>query len=378
MATEVKRVESRSEWQTFIGLPWALYDQNSPWVPPLRAAVKGALDTAKNPFYRHARLRAWLAMRDGRAVGRIAGIIDQRHNDFHGEQAIFFGFFECEEDLTTARVLLDRVTRWGRQERATLLRGPISPSTNHECGLLIEGFEFAPRIMMPYNPRYYVHLLEGCGLAKAMDLTAWEVNVFDVGTDKLMRVARRQAKKNNIRLRPVNLSRFEEDLGIIMDIYNSAWEKNWGFVPMDREEFEYLARDFRQILDPELLLIAEVNGDPAAFSLNLPNINQALMKIRSGRLTPLNILRLLWYLKGPGRKSTITECRFLTLGVKKQYQRLALGPLMYMEYMKRGEAIGIYRAEASWVLETNREMISSLQAMRSTLSRRYRIYEMPI
>jgi hypothetical protein len=321
---------------------------------------------------------AFLAWRGGRVVGRVAGIIDQRHNEFHGEKAVFFGFFECEDDTSTAGLLLDQVVEWSKDAGATLLRGPISPSTNHECGLLIEGYEFSPRLMMPYNPPYYTGLFDHYGLKKAMDLTAWEVDALDFGTDKLFRVARRQAARKNIKVRSLNLARFDDELNIIMEIYNSAWEKNWGFVPMDRREFEHMANDFKQIMDPRLILIAEVNGDPAAFSLNLPDINPALRKTPSGRLTPLNLLRLWWYIKGPGRKNTITEARFLTLGIKKEYQNLALGPLLYMEYLDRGKVVGISHAEASWVLETNVAMINSLQKMKAQLSRRYRIYEMPV
>lgn len=378
MQVEIIEILDQKGLNKFVDFQWQMYPEHSPWVPPLRKTIFDALDQEKNPFYKHAKLQAFMAYQGKRPVGRVAAIIDDRSNDLHEESVVFFGFFECIDDQNVGNSLMNAVRTWGINRNANILRGPASPSSNYEFGLLIKGFELSPRVMMSYNHRYYMMLLEQAGLKKEKDLYAWDIST-DIGfTERIGRVAERQKKRHNIVVRSLNMNQFDREVRIMMEVYNSAWEKNWGFVPMDKSEFNHMAKDLKDVIVPELCMIAEVDREPIAFALALPNINQALKKIRSGRLTPINLIKLFWYLKGPFRKNTITEGRILTLGVKREYQNLAIGSLLYMEFLKRGPALGLRLGEASWILEDNTEMNKSIQGMNGSLTREYRIYNQDI
>ena len=375
---QVQTVETSRQWRTFIDLPWSIYAGNRHWVPPLRIAVRGVLNTRRNPFFRHAALYPLLAYQDGKAVGRIAGIADEAHNAYHAERTAFFGFFECVNDQSVCDAMLNAVSDWARGQGMHLLRGPVNPSTNHECGLLVEGFDKRPRFMMTYNPPYYPGLLTAHGLTKAKDLTAWDTEATSVFSDRFTRIADRQRQRAHITVRDLRMRDFDREIEVIREIYNNAWGENWGFVPMDEIEFRYMAKQMRMVLDPRLCLIAYVRDEPAAFALALPNINQVLMKIRNGRLLPYGIFVLGWYLLGPGRRSAITECRILTLGIRQKYRTLGLGSLLYFEYLTRAPAAGMGVAEASWILEDNADMIATLESSHARITRRYRIYDKPL
>jgi hypothetical protein len=260
----------------------------------------------------------------------------------------------------------------------TMLRGPMNPSTNHECGLLVEGFNDSPNVMMTYNPPYYAEMLEKWGCTKAKDLFAYDIDGRKVKfSDKLVAQSERLKQGGNVTFRPVNMKDFDGEVERILEIYNDAWEHNWGFVPMEPEEFRHMAKDLKMVLDPELLLIAEVKGKPAAFALTLPDVNQAFKKISDGKLLPTGLLKLLWYTKGPGRK-VINRCRILTLGIKKQYRELGIGPLLYTEYLRRGPGNGYPVGEASWILEDNKPMNRALEHMCGARTKVYRIYDRPL
>ena len=373
---QLKPVETKSDWSDFIDMPWPIYGDNPNWVPPLKIAVRDLLNVKKNPFFKHAYMYPILAYRDGKCVGRIVGVIDDNHNRYHEEQTAFFGFFEAIDDQPLANLLLDEVAKWARSKGMKTLRGPMNPSTNHECGLLVEGFNDPPTVMMTYNPPYYAKLLESWGLTKAKDLLAYDVDGRKVKfSEKLMAQAERLKQGGNVTFRKVNMKKFEQEVDMILEIYNDAWEKNWGFVPMEPEEFRHMAKDMKAIVDPELLLIAEVRGKPAAFALTLPDVNQAIVKVRDGELFPTGLIKLLWNLKGPGRKKTINRCRILTLGIKKAYREYGIGPLLYSEYLKRGPGNGYPVGEASWILEDNKPMNKALQHMCGERTKVYRIYD---
>jgi GNAT superfamily N-acetyltransferase len=375
----LKRIETKREWEDFLDLPWEVYREDSRWVPQLKIAVRDTLDVSKNPFFRHAYLYPVVAYDGSRPVGRIVGVIDDAHNRFHDEKTAFFGFFEVVERRDVAHALLDEVARWASQRGMSALRGPMNPSTNHECGLLVEGFGDSPSVMMTYNPPYYAEFVESWGMTKAKDLLAYEIDGRKVRfSEKLLAQAERLRQGGRVTFRPIDMGRFDQEIATILEIYNDAWEKNWGFVPMSDEEFRHLAQDLKLILDPNLLLIAEVAGKPAGFSLALPDVNQALKKNRSGELWPWGWAKLLWNLKGPGRRSTINRCRILTLGIKKQYRDLGIGPLLYTEYLKRGPANGYPVGEASWILEDNIPMNRALEGMCGARTKVYRIYDKPI
>jgi hypothetical protein len=373
---QLKRVESKSDWADFIDLPWDIYTNDPHWVPPLKIAVRDLLDVNKNPFFRHAYMYPIIAYKDGRRVGRAVGVIDENHNKFHNEKTAFFGFFEAINDQELTNQLLDSVAKWAKLRGMTTLRGPMNPSTNHECGLLVEGFSDTPSVMMTYNPPYYERLLEGWGLSKAKDLLAYIIDSKAVNfSDKLIAQAEKLKQKGNVTFRSINMRKFDEEVEMILDIYNDAWERNWGFVPMEREEFRHLAKDLKAVMDPALLLVAEVAGKPAGFALALPDVNQAIKKVRDGKLFPTGLLKILWNTKGPGRKRTINRCRVLTLGIKRAYREYGIGPLLYTEYFKRGPALGYPAGEASWVLEDNIPMNRALEHMCGRRTKVYRIYD---
>ena len=373
---EVKPVRTSADRHRFIELPYQLYRGDAHWVAPLRMAQKDILNTKSHPFYKTSDVEMFLARRDGRVVGRIMAILNRAHNEFHGEHAGFFGFFEVENDESAAVALLDAARDWVRSRGAQVFRGPMNPSTNYECALLVEGFDQDPMVMMTYNPAYYAQQLENYGLQKAMDLYA-----YDIGADyfnhssKLQRVADRLRKKSNIRVRTVNMKDFKNEVGIIREVYNDAWSRNWGFVPMTEAEFDHLAKDLKQIVDPRVVLIAEqvIDGSkPRAvgFLLAVPNINLALKKI-SGRLLPFGLVKLLWH----SRK--IDSIRVITMGGILEFQNLGLGSILLDEIYRRGPAAGFPTGEMSWVLENNVMMNRAADLIGGRRTKTYRIYEMP-
>ncbi len=373
---QLKRVETNKEWRDFIDLPWKIYAKDRHWVPPLKLAIKDILDVQKNPFFKHAEMFPVTAYKNGECVGRVMGIIDDSHNKFHDEKTGFFGFFECIDDQSLAQLLLDEVKTWVLSKGMTVLRGPMNPSTNHECGLLVEGFEDSPTVMNTYNPSYYVNLIENWGFKKSKDLIAYDIDSRKVKfSEKLLAQAEKLKQTGSVTFRIINMKEFEKEVELILDIYNDAWESNWGFVPMSPDEFRHMAKDMKSIVDPELLLIAEVKGKPAGFALTLPDVNQAIKKVKNGKLFPTGLIKLLWNLKGPGRKKTINRCRILTLGIKKDYRAYGIGPLLYSEFLKRGPANGYPVGEASWILEDNIPMNKAIQHMGGEKTKVYRLYD---
>ncbi len=376
---ELKAVASKKDRAQFIDLAWEIYKGDPNWVPPLKIAVRDLLDVRKNPFFKHATMQAWLAFKDGKPVGRVIAVVDDYHNKYHEEKTGFFGFFECTQDYEVAQQLLDTARDWLKSKGMTTIRGPANPSTNHEAGLLVEGFQDPPAVMMTYNPEYYGEFFERWGLSKAKDMFAYEmVSATTKFSDRIYAHSERVKKRSGIVFRTVRMKEFEKEVDRILEIYNDAWEKNWGFVPMDAEEFRHMAKDMKAIVDPEMLLIAEVNGVPAAFGLALPDVNQAFQKIPDGKLLPTGLFKLLWNTKGPGKKKTINRCRIITLGVKQAYREAGIGPLLYVEYLQRGLKQGYSRGEASWILEDNLPMNKALQHMSAKRTKVYRIYDRAI
>jgi len=367
---EITEADGFRQRRAFIRLPWQIYRGNPAWVPPLLMQVKQILNTRKHPFYRRSQIRTFLARKDGRPAGRIAAIICNPHNEFHNEKVGFFGFFESINDQRVASALVDAARSWLAGEGMQVLRGPVSPSTNYECGLLIEGFELPPAVMMPYNPPWYADLLEACGLHKAKDIYAYHLTkeLFDKRVRDMADYLRRRSK---LSVRQVNGKDFDREIELIRDIYNSAWERNWGFVPLDDEEFDALARDMKQIYDPRLAVIGFVDDRPAGFGVALPNLNEAIKPL-NGRLFPFNFLRLLW------RMRAITGARILLLGVKQEHRKSGLDVLMYVYLFENGTALGYDWGELSWILEDNRDMCRVIEKLGGRRYKTYRFYEMPI
>ncbi len=356
----------------FIRLPWGLYAGDPNWVPPLVASEKKMLDPRRNPFYRRAEAAHFLAERDGRFTGRISAILNRAHNEFHSEKTGFWGWFECEDDPATAAALFDRAAAWLRERGMERMLGPANPSLNDPCGMLVDGFQAPPCVMMTYNPPHYPKLAEGAGFRKAMDLLAYLIPAGDVVRRRIDRVAAAIQGRGDIRIRSIDLSRFEKELEIVKDIYNDGWEKNWGFVPMSDEEIRFTAVELKAICLPELAYIAEHKGRPVGFALALPDINVALKRC-NGSLWPFGWFH---FLKFNLRK--IPFFRVMVLGIRRGYQHLGIGTLFYQRYFDEGARMGVRGAELSWILETNDLMNRPLREMGARPYKRYRLYERPV
>lgn len=349
-------------------LPYWLHQTDPYWVPPLRIAQKELLNQRKHPFYAHAEMQCFLARRTGRTVGRIAAIVDRNYNQFQREEGGSFGFYESVNDSEVAIGLLEAARAWLVERGAKVIRGPFNPSTNYECGMLVDGFDTQPYVMMPHNPSYYSGLMEQAGLRKAKDLWAYVSKVAAVGSEKVERVAGKALETKGVRIRPIRMKAFREDVELVWKIYNSAWERNWGFVPMTRDEFLHEAAEMKQILVPDFVLIGEVGDRVVGFALALPDINVAL-KHAGGRLFPLGLPKILYY------QRKIRRLRVLALGVVEEFRTAGVAAGFYAALIRNARRLGYDEAEMSWILEDNALMNRSLDAMGARKYKTYRIYE---
>ena len=371
MGLELKRVATAKEKNVFIKLPWEIYRNEPCWIPPLLLERKKFLNSKINPFFKHAEVVYYLAFAENRKpAGRIAFILDHGYNEFHSEKTGLFGPFESIEDQRVVDLLLNAVFKECGARGLSRLMGPMNLSTNHECGLLVEGFEYPSMLGMPYNPPYYSNFLEEWGLVKAKDLVSFHIRDFKKIPEYLEGAMVRVRKRKRFSVRCLRMEQFEKELDILWEVYNSAWIHNWGFVPMTREEFIFASNEMRLIADPAFCLIAEVNGEPVGFSLTLPDINQVL-KNMNGRLFPFG-----WFKFFMGKKK-INSYRVLTLGVKKKFQRLGIDVHFYYETYKRCVEKKVPLCEMSWILEDNQAMLVPLHRMDAVIYRRHRIYERP-
>jgi hypothetical protein len=355
----------------FLQFSYRIYEGDPHWVAPLLMDLKKVFADA-NPLFEHAEMQLWLAFREGREAGRIAAVIDRAHNEIQKERTAFFGFFECENDAAVSQALFDAAAGWARHKGLTRLLGPMNPTMNDECGLLVEGFDSAPALMMPYNPRYYAELFQAAGFRRTKDLLAYHLNVKDTPMDRLGKLAARAKRKwPEVSLRPIRRRTLNEDLAKIKEIYNSAWEKNWGFVPMNEAEIDFLAGRLKPLLRVDISWLAEVAGEPAAFLMALPDYNVAFKPLRGRVLTPKLALALPYLL---GWK-TPRMCRVITLGVKAAYRGKGLESLMLFEGLKEGFKAGVETAEASWILEDNTMMTRLMEVYAGRVYKRYRLFD---
>jgi GNAT superfamily N-acetyltransferase len=370
----IERISRRkADLSRFFDVADSIYAGDPQWVAPLRGDLAKVFQD-ENPFFRHGEMQLFLARRGDRYVGRVAAILDRHHNSFHGEKVAFFGFFEAIEDAEVAAKLLDAVAVWGRERKMTVLRGPTNPTLNDEAGLLVEGFDSPPVLMMTYNPRYYVSLLEGQGFTKARDLLAYWFALEEKPLERLSRVAERFRKReSDILVRTVSKGGLAKDLLKIREVYNDAWEKNWGFVPMTPEEMDFMAKRLKPLLVEELLWLAEAKKpdgtlEPVAFMLMLPDYNVAIAPTR-GRLLPFGWLKFLLGLK------KIKTVRVVTLGVKKPYRLRGVQSIMMADSLRFLLKKGYTGAEVSWLLEDNDLVIGAVKLWGGKLYKTYRIYE---
>jgi GNAT superfamily N-acetyltransferase len=369
-AVAITEVRDRRARERFIAFPYALHRGERGWAPLLRRDVRRLLSAAKNPFFAHAEAAHFLAERRAEVVGRITAIHNRAHNEFHRDGVGFFGFFESIDDPAVARALFDRAGEWLAGRGLDVMRGPASFSTNDEAGLLVDGFETPAALMMPHNPRYYASLVEGAGFRKAKDLLAYR-KTFDQPPERLLTAARRLEKRRGITIRSLEMARFEQEVDLIKRLYNRAWERNWGFVPMSDAEIDFLAAQLRPVVVPELVAIAEHEGQPIGFAVVLPDLNVALRKNPSGRLFP-GILRVLLASRG------IDRLRVLLLGTVPEWRGKGVDALLDRKVWEEAYRRGFRWAEAGWVLEDNHPMRNGLVNLGFEVYKTYRLYDRPI
>ena len=367
----VEPIHTRAERELFIKFLWKIYEGNPYWVPPLLMDRRKLMDRKKNPFYQHADAEFYLARRDGEIVGRIAAIVNHNHNKEHNENIGFFGFFECINDQTVANALFDTASSYLKSKGVTAMRGPANPSVNDEYGLLTEGFSERPTVLLTYNPEYYVKLVEGYGFVKAKELYSYFLKQETVYTERFNRANALVKARNSLTVRHMNMKNFHADVEIVKHLYNAAWAKNWGAVPMTDAEIDSLAADLKPIVRPELVLFAESKGKPIGFGLSLPDINTALWYNKKGRLLP-GLFQLFF------RKKEINLVRVIVLGVLPEYVNSGAAGVLFYETAVAAKKLGYAYGEASWVLEDNVRMVKSAEAMNGKITRRYRIYDKPI
>lgn len=371
---KVEQVATKKQWSDFLRLPWRIYKGDPYWiplVPPLLEDVKFCLNPQKNPFYRHAKRALFLAYKNDQAVGRIAAIVDENYNAYHHEKTGWFGFFESIPDFSVAKALLDKARNWVATQGMQLFRGPVNPSTNETCGLLVEGFDDPPYFMMTYNPPYYAKLLERYGLKKAKDLLAYEMDLpfADVPLKRLEKIAIRiQKRYPHLSVRHLNMKEWDHELKRVQEVYNNAWAENWGFVPMTEAEIEKMAQRLKPLVIPELVWLAEINQEPVAFMMCLPDYFQIARHL-NGHLFPFGWLKFLWY------RRKITRVRAITLGIKKQYHHTGIVPLFLYKAGLTLKKFPYQRLEFSWILEDNLPVLRMTEFAQARLSKRYRIYE---
>jgi len=359
---------SKKDLRLFEVLPERLHRDDPCFVPPFPGSISKIFHP-ESPYQRGGELLPLLAMRDGRPVGRIAAVVNRAHTDYYGDRTGFFGFFDCVDDQGVASALFEAARGELRKRGLDTVRGPYNPTVNDECGLLVDGFDRPPFVMMPYNPPYYERLYEGLGLRKARDLYAFYLSSATVLPERIMKIVARVKRSTGLSLRPVDLKRLDDELVVIHRLYNATLDRNWGFVPITLDDLRYAADDLRAILDPELVMIAEKDGVPVGFSLCIPNINETMGKLRSVPRI-LRIPLFLWHWKTSPPK----EARLAALGVAPEFRGRGVAALFYAETLLRGRK-AYQGGELSWVEETNEEIMHGIEVMGGTRYKTYRIYE---
>ncbi|MFH2069992.1 MAG: GNAT family N-acetyltransferase [Elusimicrobiota bacterium] len=369
---EIKRVETKTDLMEFISVPWTIYKNDPNWVPPLISEMKTILSEKKNPFWKHSEKTLFIALQDGKPVGRVAGVIDRNFVEFQNANTGFFAFFESVDDRETATALLDSAMEWLKGKGMESMIGPTAPSTNDEMGLLYEGYDSPPFLMMPYNPPYYHTLLKNYGMEKAKDLLAFFMDEQSAPRERLKRIVGAVQKHiPELVVRPVNMSDYKQETRRIREIYNSAWEKNWGFVPWTEEEFYSQCERMKSLILPETTLLAFVGDRPVGMLIGVPDYNEVLKKL-NGRLGPLEIVKFLWY------KRKIKTMRILIMGVIKEYRNRGIEGAMYQKIIENGFRLGFRGGEFSWILEDNIMMCRAAEMLGGNVYKRYRVYEMRI
>lgn len=362
-------VSTKEEKKRFTEFIYPFYKDEKHWVPPLRMDQKKLINTDKNPFFKNAEIALFLAQKNGKDVGRIAAIVDNRYNNFHSTKTGHFGFFECINDQHTANLLFRVASDWLRDKGMNKVMGPASPSMMDTIGVLIDGFDKDPYVLMPYNFSYYDELIQNAGFTKEMDMFAYIVDTETVSVDRMERALSIVRKRlGDLKIRPMNLKNMKAEIKIIKEIYNQAWKNNWGFIPLSEEEFAAMGKDLKMILDTNYAHVAEINGEPVGFSVGIPNINE-LIKNDNGKLFPFGLIKILW-----GKKKT-KGLRTALMGVLPEWQGKGIDAVLHQRSIRNGLESDVNKeSELSWILETNTEMIRVAERIGGKYDKTYRMY----
>jgi len=362
-------VTTEQEKSDFIQFPYSHYSDDQYWVPPLIMEQKKLLNEDKNPFYENAEIRLFLAYRNDKPAGRIAAIIDHRYNEFHNTKTGFFGFFESIDQQSTANLMVRVATDWLRNQGMEDVLGPTNPGMMDEIGILVDGFDKYPAILLPYHKPYYDKLLKEAGFEKAQDLLTYEVNQDNVDRDRMNRAMQIVKKRlPEITIRKIRLKKIKDEIKIIREIYNAAWKNNWGFIPLTEAEFDYMASDLKMIVNDNFAHIAEVNGKPIAFSVALPDYNQILRDM-DGKLFPTGWMKILW------NRKKINKIRTALMGVIPEFQGKGVDALLHREAIENGLKEDFYSSEIGWILESNVQMNRVAEKIGGTHDKTYRMYK---
>ncbi len=370
---QIKKVESKKDLNAFIDFPYKLYADDALYVPDLRIVQKETLDKKKNPFFKHADADYFIALDEsGEVVGRIGAITNENYVKHWNENYGFFGFFDAVNDQQVAKALFDAALSWLKEKGVEGVYGPMNPSTNDTCGTLVAGFDTPPYVMMTHNKPYYDDLIQSAGFRKKMDLFSYRFAVKDF-PERYVQLADKIEERLNregITIRNANFKKIKEEAKKLRFIYNKAWEKNWGFIPMDEAEFDALAQELKMVTSEDFVYIAEDNGKPVAFIAILPNLNEITITIRNGKLFPFNFLKLINF------KKKVTKGRVLTLGLIDGYRLKGIDTVMYARCYRAAKKRGYVEAEASWILENNTMMNRILKNINADPYKTYRIYSL--
>ncbi len=363
------KVDSKRDFKRFLNFPYILYKGVENWVPPLKMDQKNILNRDSHPFYEKAEMELFLVEDDrGNVLGRIAAIHNHVHQEYYGDDTGYFGFYECVKDKNVSDMLISAAEDWLKKRGLKRCLAPMNPSTNYVCGLLIEGFQYPPSFMMPYNMDYYQEFIESKGYKKGRDLLSFLATKESVKLERMRRLSDAIMKKENITVRKIDMKNLKREIELAFQIYNDAWSKNWGFVPMSDVEIERLAKEVKPVCDPDIILFLEKDGEAIGFLFAMPDLN-IIIKDLNGNLLPTGIFKLLF-----GRKK-INKMRVIAMGLKQKFQNLGLPVVLYKEIIERGINKGYVAAEMSWVLEDNMRMVKAASGIGGVVDKKYRIYE---
>jgi GNAT superfamily N-acetyltransferase len=371
---DIVEVKSGQGKKRFIDFPHDLYKGDPNYVPEIYLGQKELIDEKKNPFFRHSKAQLYLALQNGKIVGRIAAIRNNEYNRFAGVKVGFFGFFDVVENYDVAKALLDTACAWVKKEGLHAVLGPANFTTNDVAGLLVEGFDRPPVVMMAYNKPYYAAFLERYGFTKQMDMLAYHVTeeTVNMKSVRLAQMIGERLEKRGITVRPVNMKNFKNEITQVREVYKGAWDRNWGFVPPTDAEFDRLAAEMKMIIDPDFALLAEHEGKMVAFALAIPDINVITRTIKRGRLLPSGIFKLLF------QKKKIKRLRIILLGVLEEYRKMGIEGVFYARIISMGIEKGYNEAEASWILDNNEMMKKGVEGVNMVAYKRYRMYQLSL